>query len=154
MAREIERKFLVTNTDWKIGAVGEPYRQGYLSTEKTRVVRVRTAGRRGYLTIKGLTTGISRVEFEYEIPADDAAEMLDDLCVPPLIEKTRYRVRFGGLTWEIDEFHGDNAGLVVAEVELTSPTQAVDLPPWVGREVSDDPRYFNVNLVQHPFTTW
>ena len=154
MAREVERKFLVTGTDWRQGTSGVPFRQGYLSSVKERVVRVRLEGRQGRLTVKGLTTAVSRLEFEYDIPPEDAARMLDDLCERPLIEKTRYRVPFGGHVWEIDEFHGDNDGLVVAEIELTSPDEPFERPSWAGREVSDDPRYFNTNLARHPFTRW
>jgi CYTH domain-containing protein len=106
------------------------------------------------LTIKGVTSGISRLEFEYEIPRADADRLLDDLCERPLIEKTRYRVSAGGVTWEIDEFHGDNAGLVVAEVELAREDQPFERPAWLGDEVSGDPRYFNANLVAHPFREW
>jgi CYTH domain-containing protein len=115
---------------------------------------VRIAGDQGFLTVKGKSRGLSRAEFEYAIPVEDAAAMLDGLCEKPLIEKTRYRVPFGAHTWEVDEFHGANAGLVVAEVELASADDEPALPPWVGQEVSLDPRYFNANLVKRPFTTW
>lgn len=154
MAQEIERKFLVTGADWKQSAPGVTYRQGYLSSAKERVVRVRTEGDRGVLTIKGITSGVSRLEFEYDIPRADAERMLDELCERPLIEKTRYRVPAGEVTWDIDEFHGENAGLVVAEVELTREDQPFDRPAWLGREVSGDPRYFNANLIAHPFRDW
>ena len=154
MAVESERKFLVIGDAWKTGAAGVAYRQGYLSTVKERTVRVRTVGDRGFLTVKGLTRGISRLEFEYAIPAADAGRMLDELCERPLIVKTRYRVPFGGLVWEIDEFHDENEGLVVAEVELSESGQRFDRPAWVGTEVSDDPRYFNSNLILHPYRTW
>ena len=122
--------------------------------EPARVVRVRRAGPKGALTVKGLTTGVERAEFEYAIPPEDADAMLDGLCLRPLLEKTRYREPFGGRTWEIDVFEGENAGLVVAEVELSSSTDKLELPPWAGKEVSDDPRYFNSNLTQHPYTRW
>jgi len=154
MGLEIERKFLVTGTAWKALAAGVPTRQGYLASTVDRTVRVRIAGERGFLTVKGRSQGLSRAEFEYAIPAEDAAAMLDGLCEKPLIEKTRYRIPFGGYTWEVDEFHGANAGLVVAELELESADAEPALPPWVGREVSRDERYFNVNLVKRPFTTW
>ena len=154
MAHEIERKFLLTSDEWRSGVEGRLYRQGYLSTEKERTVRVRIVGQRGVLTVKGLTRGISRLEFEYEIPLADATRLLDELCHRPLIEKTRYEVAHAGLTWEIDEFHGDNAGLVVAEVELASEDQTIELPGWIGKEVSGDPRYYNSNLAQHPFSEW
>jgi adenylate cyclase len=154
MGKEIERKFLVLGADWKRGASGVAYRQGYLSTVKERTVRVRTVGEKGYLTIKGITIGLSRSEFEYEIPAAEANAMLNDLCERPLIEKTRYRVPHAGLTWEIDEFFGENAGLVVAEVEVKDELQKIALPPWAGKEVSGDPRYFNSNLIKNPYSQW
>jgi adenylate cyclase len=124
------------------------------SSVKERVVRVRIAGDRGSLTIKGVTTGIGRLEFEYPIPREEAAVLLDELCERPLIEKTRHREMFAGKTWEIDVFHGDNEGLVLAEIELASPAEPIELPPWAGREVSNDPRYFNNNLVAHPYKSW
>jgi CYTH domain-containing protein len=117
-------------------------------------VRTRTVGDKGFITVKGVNTGISRAEYEYEIPFKDATEMLDALCEKPIIEKTRYRIPFGGNTWEVDEFAGVNAGLTTAEVELKDAKQKVDLPDWIDREVSDDPRYFNANLIKDPFTTW
>jgi adenylate cyclase len=154
MGLEIERKFLVADSSWKGGATGTLYRQGYLSDVKERTVRVRIAGDRGLLTVKGESRGLSRAEFEYAIPVEDAAAMLDGLCEKPLVEKTRYRVPFGAHTWEVDEFHGANVGLVVAEVELANADEEPALPPWVGLEVSRDARYFNANLVKRPFTTW
>lgn len=154
MAEEIERKFLVSNDSWRPGASGTLFRQGYLSTDPERTVRVRLEGERGVLTIKGLSRGIRRAEFEYPLPAAEAAVLLDTLCLQPLIEKTRYRVEHAGHIWEIDEFAGDNTGLVLAEVELTSEDEAVELPLWVGAEVSTDPRYFNANLIRHPFRRW
>ncbi len=154
MAKEIERKFLVIGEEWKRGTSGVSYRQGYLSTVKERTVRVRTVGDKGFLTIKGVTVGVSRSEFEYPIPTADANAMLDDLCERPLIEKTRYKVQHAGLTWEIDEFFGENRGLIVAEVELKDEQQTFDLPSWVGKEVSGDPRYFNSNLIKTPYTQW
>ena len=152
MAEEIERKYLVTGEDWRAGT-GSAFRQGYLSTVKERTVRVRLVGDRGFLTIKGITVGATRAEFEYSIPADEAAELLE-LCEQPIIDKTRHVVEHAGLTWEIDEFHGVNQGLIVAEVELESENQHVALPVWVGDEVTDDPRYFNANLIAHPFSDW
>ena len=154
MATEIERKYLVVDDSWRAGAGGTVFRQGYLSTVKERTVRVRVAGDRGYLTIKGITVGAVRSEFEYEIPRADVDQMLDELCERPLIEKTRYEVEAGDLTWEIDEFVGVNDGLVIAEVELQDEAQEVALPEWVGAEVTDDPRYFNSNLIAHPFSKW
>ena len=120
---EIERKFLVQGDAWRQGAAGVRYRQGYLCTDKHRTVRVRTAGDKAFLTIKGLSHGASRAEYEYEIPAADADAMLDALCLRPLIEKTRYRIPADDLVWEIDEFESDNAGLIVAEVELSAADQ-------------------------------
>jgi len=154
MGIEIERKFLVANDGWKKDAVGVPYRQGYLSTYPDATVRVRLAGDKGYLTIKGKTVGLARAEFEYPIPQEDSVEMLDRLCQKPLIEKTRYRVSFGGRVWEVDEFFGENAGLVMAEVELDDADAEVALPPWAGREVSGDSRYQNSNLARNPYKNW
>lgn len=156
MNKEIERKFLVEdkNADSWRNAIYSEIRQGYLSVDKQRTVRVRIAGDAAYLTIKGITAGATRAEYEYPIPVAHAREMLDDLCLRPLIEKWRYRVGYGGLVWEVDEFYGDNAGLIVAEVELKSAQQVFDRPPWAGEEVTDDPRYYNANLVNHPYTKW
>ncbi len=154
MGQEIERKYLVRGDAWRHLAEGTVYRQGYLSTVKERTVRVRSMGDRGFLTVKGITVGATRTEFEYAIPLDDADRMLDELCLRPLIEKTRYLVTHGGHEWEIDEFTGENAGLVVAEVELDSEDEAIALPEWIGDEVTHDPRYFNANLIAHPFTAW
>ena len=152
MAIEIERKFLVVGDGWRT-TDGVLYRQGYLNRDKMRTVRVRQAGDQAFLTIKGKTTGISRTEFEYPIPVNDAEELLA-LCDGTLIEKIRHKIVYAELTWEIDEFLGDNAGLVVAEVELTSAEQAVELPAWVGVEVSNDPKYYNSNLSTYPFLSW
>jgi adenylate cyclase len=154
MAKEIERKFLVKDNTWRGQDGGKHYRQGYLSTVKERTVRVRTTGDKGFITIKGISVGATRSEYEYEIPLADAIEMLDRLCERPLIEKTRYRILNEGLVWEIDEFEGGNRGLIVAEVELKDETQSITLPVWVGQEVTDDPRYFNANLVANPFSQW
>ena len=154
MAREIERKFLVNKEKWQPKDRGNLYRQGYLSSVKERIVRVRIAGDKGFLTIKGITEGYSRLEFEYEIPVKDAHQMLDTLCETPLIEKTRYQKEHEGVLWEIDVFLGVNEGLVLAEVELESETQQFTLADWIGEEVSKDPRYFNVNLVKNPFRQW
>lgn len=155
MSKEIERKFLLRNDDWRAGDTpGTVFRQGYLSTVKERTVRVRIAGDKAFLTIKGLPQGIARSEFEYEIPLPDAEAMLDELCERPFIEKTRYRIEHAGLIWEIDEFTGANTGLIVAEVELDGEHQPVELPGWVGEEVSDDRRYSNSNLVRHPYSSW
>ena len=154
MAKEIERKFLTHPRKWSELGPGEPIRQGYLSTVKERTVRARTVGDKGFVTIKGINTGTSRDEYEYEIPFKDAVEILDNLCEKPLIEKTRYRIPFAGNTWEVDEFAGVNRGLTTAELELKHPDQKFEIPDWIDREVSDDPRYFNANLISKPFTTW
>jgi CYTH domain-containing protein len=154
MGRELERKFLVTGDGWRKGGKRSRLRQGYLCASRERSVRVRLEDGRGTITIKGPAEGIARPEYEYRIPARDAARMLSRLCERPLIEKTRTRVRFGGLVWEIDEFAGDNAGLVVAEVELPRADRRVALPPWAGAEVTDDPRYLNANLFKNPYRNW
>lgn len=154
MAIEIERKFLLNGQNWRTGARGVHYRQGYLSLDPARTVRVRIAGDEGFLTIKGLSQGASRVEFEYPIPLDQARQLLDDLCHQPRIEKLRYRIDYQGRTWEVDQFLGDNAGLVLAEVELEHADQSIELPPWIGEEVTGDPRYYNAWLSQHPYSDW
>jgi CYTH domain-containing protein len=154
MAIEIERKFLVRSDDWRHSASGARFRQGYLSTVHERTVRVRVIADTGYLTVKGATLGAARPEFEYVIPVDDAQAMLDRLCLRPLIEKTRYTLEYQGLVWEIDEFEGENTGLVVAEVELESEDQHISLPGWVGEEVTGDPRYYNSSLVANPYLEW
>ena len=154
VAEEIERKFLVSGEAWRETAEGTRYRQGFLSTEPERTVRVRVAGPRGSITVKGKNVGARRAEFEYEIPVADAERMLDTLCQRPLIEKVRYTLAAGPHTWEIDVFEGSNAGLVVAEIELSSEDEAFEKPEWVGDEVTDDPRYFNSNLVANPYETW
>ena len=153
MAEEIERKFLVRGEAWRAGAVGSVFRQGYLSTVTERTVRVRVVGEHGYLTVKGITVGATRAEFEYDIPVDEAEALLR-LCEQPIIEKTRHTVEYRGLHWEIDEFEGANQGLIVAEVELADADASFARPDWVGDEVTDDPRYFNSNLVAHPYSAW
>ena len=151
MAKEIERKYLLQNNDWKTAAdEGLVLKQGYLNTDPNRTVRVRLAGKKGVLTIKSKNIGITRNEFEYEIPYSDTLELLK-LCEPPLIEKIRYKVHHDDLIWEIDIFSGENEGLAIAEVELTDEDQSISPPSWLGKEVSDDPRYYNSNLVLHPF---
>jgi CYTH domain-containing protein len=154
MGTEIERKFLMKDDAWRSLAKGTKYRQGYLNSTKERVVRVRTIDDKGFLTIKGITTGATRVEYEYEIPDAEATAMLDELCEKPLIEKNRYKIAFGGFTWEVDEFFGENQGLIVAEVELESEDQPFEKPDWIGEEVTGDPKYFNSNLIQNPYLKW
>jgi len=153
MGTEIERKFLVTEGPWRDADAGT-YRQGYLSTVKERTVRVRTIDDRGYLTVKGVTVGATRREFEYEIPLEDANELLDKLCERPLIEKKRYKLDHAGLIWEVDVFFGENDGLIIAEVELQHQAQVFEKPAWVGEEVTSDQRYYNANLINNPFNTW
>jgi len=154
MATEIERKFLVTDGRWRPLAPAQRYRQGYLATAAGTTVRVRTVGGRGFLTVKGPSAGAARAEYEYEIPLADANEMLDTLCEGLLIDKQRRKIDHHGRVWEVDEFFGDNSGLVIAEVELDDEAQEVVLPDWVGEEVTGDPRYYNANLVRHPYSSW
>ena len=154
MGVEIERKFLPRGDGWRELSKGTPYRQGYLCTGSGLTVRVRIAGEKGFLTIKGPGSGTTRAEFEYQIPTEDAAEMLDGLCEKPLIEKNRYTIGYQGFVWEVDEFFGDNEGLVVAEIELEFEEQQFELPEWIGEEVTGDPRYFNTSLVKKPYSTW
>lgn len=154
MGKEIERKFLVIGNDWRALDQGTMYRQGYLNSAKERTVRVRTVGDKAFLTIKGITVGATRAEYEYEIPFADCNALLDNLAEKPLIEKKRYKIKQGAFVWEIDEFFGENQGLIVAEIELASEDQQFEKPHWVGEEVTGDPRYFNSNLIKHPFTKW
>lgn len=155
MAREIERKFLVTNDTWRPQVVARShYRQGYLANTARCSVRVRVAGDRGSLNIKSATLDIVRTEFEYAIPKQEAEEMLAGFCEGELIEKMRHFVRYGGFTWEIDVFEGANQGLILAEIELEHEEAEFALPPWAGAEVSDDPRYYNVYLAHHPYSQW
>jgi adenylate cyclase len=154
MGQEIERKFLVTCDSWRTQASGQRLCQGYIPTQDTRTVRVRVSGTQGYLTLKGPAVGMVRSEFEYPIPLEDAETILSTLCHPPLIEKIRYRIPIDDVVWEVDEFLGANAGLILAEVELVSLDQTITLPDWVGEEVTYDQRYSNSNLARHPFTAW
>ncbi len=153
MGTEIERKFLVVDDAWREGAPAMPIRQGYLMTGAL-TVRVRTMGERAVLTLKKPLRGIARHEFEYEIPAADAEFMLNELCEGHVVEKTRYEVEFGGMAWVVDVFEGENAGLVVAEIELSAEEQVFERPPWLGAEVSEDARYLNSNLSQEPYCEW
>jgi adenylate cyclase len=154
MGTEIEKKFLIINDDWRSLGTGEFYCQGYLNSEKGRTVRVRTINEHGILTIKGPNVGGTRLEYEYDIPIDEAREMLKELCHKPLIEKTRYEIPFEGFTWEVDEFTGENKGLVFAEIEFSYEGQKFTKPPWIGKEVTGDSRYYNANLVSNPFSNW
>jgi adenylate cyclase len=153
MPAEIERKFLVADESWRDGTPGVRIDQGYLSQDPERTVRVRVAGEHAWITIKGRTEGITRAEFEYAIPVEDAQDLLG-LCLPSVIDKTRYEISHGGHLWEIDVFHGANLGLVIAEVELADEAISPDLPPWVGAEVSADARYFNSCLAAVPYAKW
>jgi adenylate cyclase len=155
MGQEIERKHLVANDHWRRQAgLGTLYVQGYFSVDPERSVRVRMAGGKAVLTVKREITSSTRDEFEYQIPAEDADRMLDNICIKPLIEKTRYVIQDGKLKWEIDEFSAENRGLIIAEVELEDDRLEIVKPDWVGEEVTNDPRYFNVNLVKHPYSEW
>ena len=151
MAQEIERKFLIQDTSIVDSLAGERLTQGYLSHDKNATVRVRIAGTTGWLTIKGKTVGATRSEFEYPVPEEDARQMLDELCNAGVIDKTRYRLPQGTLCWEIDVFHGENDGLIVAEIELPSEDTPFDRPAWLGEEVTGDPRYYNSALSSTPF---
>ncbi len=150
MAREIERKFLVINDEYKKGSTGVLYKQGYLSRNPDCTIRVRTAGDKAWLTIKGKSLGATRSEFEYPIPYDDALALFS-LCKGGLIEKIRYKVIYDGMLWEVDEFLGNNQGLVIAEIELEYEDQSFKLPSWADREVTGDPRFYNSNLIDNPF---
>lgn len=155
MAIEIEHKFLLANDGWREYVTHSVrYRQGYLSSQATSSIRVRISDDRAWLNIKSATVGTHRHEYEYEIPPADADEILTNLCRKPLIEKTRYFVQDNGHTWEIDEFDGDNQGLIVAEIELSAIGEHFVKPVWLGAEVTDDRRYYNNNLSQHPYSEW
>ncbi len=154
MAKEIERKFLVDLN--KIGALegGVTIKQGYISTSDKSVVRLRLIGQKAYLTLKGENQGISRSEFEYEIPVEDAHKIISELCSEGVVEKTRYLIQHANHTWEVDIFHGDNDGLIVAEIELRSEDEYFEKPSWVTAEVSDDAKYYNSSLLDNPFSNW
>ena len=155
MSVEIERKFLVRDPSWKHAATSfKDFQQGYFPTGDGVTVRARIAGDRARLTLKGPVNGISRAEFEYPIPVEDAVAFLSAFCSKPVILKRRWYVPFGGFTWEIDEFAGQNEGLVVAEIELDAPDREFPIPPWLGREVSHEPRFRNSRLVRHPYSEW
>jgi adenylate cyclase len=160
MALEIERKFLLCDESWRHGAgPGVALRQGYLNdvtagSGSRASVRVRVGGGRGWLNIKSVTLDIERLEFEYEIPVDDAQQLLDELCGGRIVDKTRFSVRYGAHLWEIDVFHGLNEGLVVAELELSARDEQYEPPPWLGKEISGDARYYNVSLARNPFSAW
>ena len=155
MAIEIERKYLVKDESWQAHAdAGVFYSQGYISSDPRSSVRVRIAGQNAWLNIKSATTPIRRLEFEYPIPLHDAREMLEKLCADPPVEKVRYHVEYAGRVWEVDVFEGANAGLVIAEIELDDEQEPFESPPWLGDEVSHDPRYYNMNLARLPYSRW
>lgn len=153
MAVEIERRFKVVGDGWRKLAEGVQYRQGYLSVEKERTVRVRVVGDQAWLTLKGHISEISRHEFEYPIPVAEAQTIMDAMC-PMVVDKLRYRIEFGGFIWEVDEFFAENAGLVLAEIELPGEDTPYDKPDWLGEEVTFDGRYTNAHLSKHPYTRW
>ncbi len=154
MAKEIERKYRIKDNTWKSQIhSSHSIKQGYLNLEPTRTVRVRIMGPKAFLTIKGKNIKTTRLEFEYEIPIDDALQLLQ-LCEKPLLEKTRHEIHINKLIWEIDEFEGDNQGLIIAEVELQDENQEIELPSWIEKEVSHEPRYYNSNLIQNPYKNW
>ncbi|MEI6883067.1 MAG: CYTH domain-containing protein [Bacteroidota bacterium] len=155
MGIEIERKFLVDHTLWAElpKPEGKEYRQGYMNDEPGKTIRVRIAGNKGFITIKGATSNNTRDEYEYEIPAGDAEELLEKFTVSQ-VTKTRYCIIFNQKTWEVDVFHDDNHGLIVAEIELRTADETFEVPSWIGLEVSGDRRYYNSALASNPFTTW
>jgi len=153
MGMEIERKYLISNNEWRASGVPVHYAQGYLVADSERTVRVRIAGTEGFLTIKGRSQGFSRSEFEYSIPVEEAQEMLQ-LCTFPVIEKLRTKILYEGKIWEVDEFEGLNKGLIMAEIELNSEDEIFAVPSWIGEEVTGDIRYFNSYLARNPFKSW
>lgn len=155
MAKEIERKYLVDIEKWKKleKPSAQHYRQGYLVTDPQKTIRIRLTDTKGFLTIKGISVGTTRSEYEYEIPVDEAKELLDNFSVAEL-SKTRYHIGFENKIWEVDEFLGDNTGLFVAEIELQSEDEVFELPEWVGKEVTEDARYYNSNLTMNPYKNW
>ncbi|MCW8890656.1 MAG: CYTH domain-containing protein [Sedimenticola sp.] len=155
MAKEIERKFLVINDKWKENIISESVlKQGYVANQKNATVRVRIAKGVPHLNIKSATTGITRAEYEYEIPLTDAEQILDEIAEQPFIDKTRYKVRCGAHIWDLDLFAGANKGLIMAEIELEDESERFERPDWAGEEVSGDARYYNSCLVKKPFSTW
>jgi len=155
MGIEVERKFLVKSDAWRGREESQVHiMQGYLANNAGLTVRARVKGENAFLTIKGSTQGISRAEYEYQIPVEDAESMLKDLAIFPPVDKVRHRIRVGDHVWELDVFAGENQGLVMAEVELGSEDESFEMPEWAGDEVSSDPRYYNVNLARNPFRHW
>ncbi len=154
MGQEIERKFLIKSKAYRKQATVIPIIQGFIGKDNKNVVRVRIKSKQAFLTIKGETLNASRSEYEYKIPLEEAREMLTNICKKPLIEKNRYELKYKNKQWEVDEFYGENQGLIIAEVELKHPDEKFEKPPWLGKEVTDDPKYFNVNLIKKPFSKW
>lgn len=154
MAIEIERKFLIKEKPFSIAKRSLKINQGYIINEKSKVIRVREKGDDYFLTIKGNNIGISRLEYDFPISKEDAKELIFHFCKTTLIEKTRHYIEHKGHTWEVDEFQGKNNGLIVAEIELESEDEKFEIPDWVGEEVTQDDRYYNMNLAIHPFTSW
>ncbi|NLL04963.1 MAG: CYTH domain-containing protein [Clostridiaceae bacterium] len=154
MGKEIERKFLVKDSNFKKMCTGQLYKQGYLNSDPNRTVRLRLVGNKGYLTIKNKGNGLTREEFEYEIPYSDAQEILQGICERPFIEKTRYIFNYQGHVWEIDEFHRENEGLIIAEIELENENENFPVPEWIGEEVTYDYKYTNSSLVTNPYKKW
>jgi len=154
MPKEIERKFLVNSLEYKALAEGILYRQGYILATDGKSVRIRTAGEKAYITLKTRINELTRLEYEYEISVNEAIEMLSTMCEKPIIEKLRYTIDYKGDIWEVDEFKGDNDGLIVAEIELQDENQKFAQPQWIGNEVTADSRYLNTNLVRNPYKLW
>ncbi|RYY72230.1 MAG: CYTH domain-containing protein [Chitinophagaceae bacterium] len=155
MGLEIERKFLIDKTLWEQlpKSPGKLYRQGYLTNDPGKTIRVRQTATTSYLTIKGRNVGAVRPEFEYEIPGEDATELLDKFSHSE-ISKIRYEIKVGNHTWEVDEFLGENTGLIVAEIELLSEDESFELPAWIGKEVTADNKYYNSQLAAYPYASW
>ena len=154
MAIEIERKFLVNQSPFHLAKKSRHIKQGYIVHDQKQVIRVRKKDRDYFLTIKGSNNGISRLEFEFPIPKNDAEELFLHFCQTAIIDKTRHYIDYKGHTWEVDEFHGDNHGLVIAEIELQSVNEKFNLPEWIGDDVSAENKYYNMNLAKHPFKEW
>ncbi len=154
MAIEIERKFLLKSDEYRALSTSKQIVQGYICSDKNRIVRVRIYGEQAYITIKNASVGFARNEFEYEIPVVDARIMLSEICEKPIIEKVRYRYDYKDFCWEIDEFHAENEGLVVAEIELPTVDCRFEKPSFIGEEVTNDTRYYNANLLKNPYKNW
>lgn len=154
MAKEIERKFLMKNNEWRGLVKPTRYCQAYLNDKNGPTVRIRVQGEKAFLTLKGPTKNGSRLEYEYEVPLEDGMEIIENLATSPVVEKYRYAIPYRGFIWEVDEFLGENSGLIFAEIELTKVDQEFEKPSWIGNEVTDDPRFYNSNLAANPFSQW